>query len=232
MSVPGPQQPQPPAGGQLATAPPPAPSQQEFKSPYLHTAALICTPVAFLGLVLPPRRLDFRAVVLGGTAVWGVSQLKYDYTGSSFMHTFFNEKKTSSGGSIFSSELPSGRAAEVQRRIKEEKARRERTRELLASGVSEEDARRVQELERRKREAAGPGDEGDKGALEALWMGDADKDWKEKRAKKEQEALQEGGEGIWGLITDQVSEVFTRGERKAQEEKAKSTGKSDEKKPS
>lgn len=226
MSTSNSQPPQPPpaaqpqAGGQLQTVPP---STQEslYKNPYLHTAALICTPVAFLGLVLPPRRLDFRTIVLGGTAVWGISQLKYDYTGKSMLHTFFEDKKPALSGSMFTSDLPSERAGEVQKMIKEEKARREKTRELLASGMSEDHVRRVQELGRENRQAQSTGEQGEKTTLGAIWMGDADKDWKEKRAKKEQEALQEGGEGIWGLITDQISEVFTRGEKKAQEKAKK-----------
>ncbi|KAF7531873.1 hypothetical protein G7054_g8459 [Neopestalotiopsis clavispora] len=225
---PSPAQPQ---GGQLATAPSPSAQQSPYKNPLLHTAALICTPVAFLGLALPPRRLDFRALLLGASAIWGVSQLKYDYTGHSMIHKWFENdpsKAASTGG--LTNDLPSERAGEVQRMIREEKARRERARELLASGMSEADVRRVQELERRKAAASGGqqpqqqtgGTDGDKrGTLESIWMGDADKDWKEKRAKREQEALSEGGEGIWGLITEQISDVFSRGERKAQEEKEK-----------
>jgi hypothetical protein len=128
----------------------------------------------------------------------------------------------SSGG--LTSDLPSERASEVRRMILEEKARRERVKELLASGMSEDDVRRVQELERKRKAAEqGQGGDKDRGTLEAIWMGDADKDWKEKRAKREQEALSEGGDGIWGLITEQISDVFSRGERKAQEEKAKKT---------
>ncbi|KAK9799313.1 putative Rhomboid family membrane protein [Seiridium cardinale] len=226
MSAPNSQQPQPappaqPQAGQLATAPSPT-ETPVYKNPILHTAALVCTPVAVFGLALPPRRLDFRAVVLGGTAIWGVSQLKYDWTGKSFMHSAM---ASSAGG--LADDLPSERAGEVRRMIKEEKARREKTRELLATGLSEVDVRRVQELERRQKQADEREQQG-KGALEAIWMGDADKDWKEKRAKREQEALSEGGDGIWGLITEQISEVFNRGEKKAQEEKAKKEG--DEKK--
>ncbi|KAK6084801.1 hypothetical protein SCUP515_01297 [Seiridium cupressi] len=213
MSAPNSQQPQPappaqPQAGQLVTAPSPT-ELPVNKNPIFHAAALVCTPVAILGLALPPRRLDFRAVVLGGTAIWGVSQLKYDWTGKSFMHSAL----ASSAGGDLAADLPSERAGEVRRMIKEEKARRERTRELLATGLSEEDVRRVQELERRQKQA----EQQEKGTLEAIWMGDADKDWKEKRAKREQEALSEGGDGIWGLITEQVSEVFNRGEKKAQE---------------
>ncbi|KAH6655313.1 hypothetical protein BKA67DRAFT_233113 [Truncatella angustata] len=243
MSTTGSQHAQPapaqPAGSQLATTPSPS-SQQQQQPPYnlLHTAALVCTPVAFLGLFLPPRRIDFRAIVLGSTAFWGASQLKYDYTGTSMLHNWWLKEKDTSGkpstGGL-NDYLPSDRAAEVSRRIKEEKARRQRTKELLASGMSEEDVKRVQELERRKQrqqpqqatntlQTKGEGEgesEGEKGTLKAIWMGDAKENWREERAKKEQEALAEGGEGIWGLITEQISEVYNRGEKKAQEEKAK-----------
>ncbi|ETS77137.1 hypothetical protein PFICI_11011 [Pestalotiopsis fici W106-1] len=240
MSAPSsqpPSQQQPPAQpqqGQLATAPSPSSQQSPYKNPLLHTAALICTPVAFLGLALPPRRLDFRALLLGTSAIWGVSQLKYDYTGHSMLHKWFvsdPSQAASTGG--LGSNLPSERAGEVQRMIREEKARRERARELLASGMSEQDVKRVQELERRKAAANGgqqpqqptSGEDGEKrGTLESIWMGDADKDWKEKRAKREQEALAEGGDGIWGLITEQISDVFNRGERKAQEKAKKVEG--------
>ncbi|KAI1853631.1 hypothetical protein JX266_001615 [Neoarthrinium moseri] len=169
-------------------------------------------------MLWPPRRLDMRAAMLGGTFLWSVMQLRYDYTGKSSLHRL----QTSVANMDPASSAPSERYAETQRLIREEKARRERARELRAQGLSDEDIRRVQELERRTKAAAAPQKgEGERGTLETIWMGDAQDDWKEKRAQKEREALQEGGGGIWGLISEQISDVFGHGEKKAQEEAAR-----------
>jgi len=53
-----------------------------------------------------------------------------------------------------------------------------------------------------------PGKEGSLG--QRLWRGSEPDDWMEKRLRKEREAL-EDGRGYWGLITEQVWEVWNQG---------------------
>ncbi|KAK7953376.1 hypothetical protein PG996_014267 [Apiospora saccharicola] len=211
---------QPGRGTPLDT--PPQPAQSQYKDPLLHNVALGMTPIAVGAMFLPPRRLDFRMLVLGGSALWGMNQLSYDYRGQSLAQKYgFTRVEASSDPVVRAqqqreaneaanklkyggmSDMPTERSAMMQRRIREEKARR-----LELAGLSEaERVERLQELQRR-------------GALESIWMGDADEDWKAERDRKEKEALQDGGVGYWGLITEQLSEVWTRGEKKAQEKEA------------
>ncbi|KAI0122848.1 hypothetical protein BJ170DRAFT_114728 [Xylariales sp. AK1849] len=199
-----------PPGGKLAT---PLKPGTTYENPLIHNVALGVTPIALGSLFLPPRRLDLRMVILGSCAVWGIFQLRYDYTGRSF-----GERMGKMFASLSPDSLPA-KAQETQRRIRDEKARRERARALEGmEGLSASDRARLAELEARTA-AAAAAEEGKagRGTLESIWMGDADDDWKQKRAKREAEALQEGGGGIWGLIVDQVSEVFTAGDKKVQE---------------
>lgn len=56
-----------------------------------------------------------------------------------------------------------------------------------------------EEVRRRERESMG--------IMEKLWLGGEDRDWKEKRNKREKEAL-ESGKSYGDLIADQVSEVW------------------------
>lgn len=230
--------PPPPA----AAAAQPSGEKKTYESPLLHNLALGMTPLAMLALALPPRRFDFRAIALGGTAMWGVFQLKYDYTGQSTMHRLMSpsDPSSSSSSSLMGGDLPPA-ALETQRRIREEKARRQHIRDLDArlreQGVADEAERKhriLAELEAQRRRGepipasttgsgAGGKDPANRGRLEALWMGDAGADWKEQRAAKEREALTEGGGGIWGLIADQFSDVFSvfsPGDKKAQDERA------------
>jgi hypothetical protein len=209
---------QPPPGGQqqqqqeqLLQAEPP--TKPPFKNPLIHNVALGVTPIAMCALALPPRRFDIRFLILTGCATWGIFQLRYDYTGRSL-----GERMSGLTG-VFGAFNPGALPAEAQRtqvRIREEKARRQMLKEL--EGAADADRARVAEQQLLQRLAREKEEEDKKrGALEAIWMGDADEDWKEKRAKREREALQEGGGGIWGLIVDQIGDVWTQGGKKAQE---------------
>ncbi|KAJ8128850.1 hypothetical protein O1611_g4779 [Lasiodiplodia mahajangana] len=64
----------------------------------------------------------------------------------------------------------------------------------------------------------------EKGILQRIWMGDAEPDWKEKREQKEREALQEGGGGYWGLITEQIAEVWNGGRKSGGDASKEKTG--------
>ncbi|KAI0866100.1 hypothetical protein F4860DRAFT_458875 [Xylaria cubensis] len=202
-----------------------SPSSDNYnnKNPLIHTVALGVTPLALIALFLPPRRLDLRATMLGGVALWGTNQLAHDFSGKSFTQRF-----SSRMASLTGTELPE-KARATQARFREEKERMEKLRalreEMIRSGAvkatgeglegwSEDQKRALLEAYERQRrdeqqqQQGHGGKEKEKGVLEKIWMGDAAPDWKEKRDKKEKEALQEGGGGYLGLITDQIAEVL------------------------
>lgn len=98
----------------------------------------------------------------------------------------------------------------------------------IGSRIPSEGNRRRLEEERRRREesssfdgGAGDGDgrnrgglaqqAGERGMLKRFWMGGESDDWVQERARKEKEALEEGGKGYGGLIMDSVREAFGRG---------------------
>jgi hypothetical protein len=72
-------------------------------------------------------------------------------------------------------------------------------------GLPTEKAREIQRKLREQKLVANK----EKSMLEKVWMGDEGEDWKEKRLKKEREALK-NGEGYGSLIMDQISEVWRR----------------------
>ncbi|KAI1765962.1 hypothetical protein GGR53DRAFT_243109 [Hypoxylon sp. FL1150] len=210
---PSPTPPQP--SQQLATtSPPPNRLPHHGTHPFLHNVALGVTPISLLALFLPPRRLDLRMAVLGGVALWGTNQLVHDYSGTSTMHRIGKRLNGMMG-----TELPE-KARETQIRLRAEKAERARRLQLQqrqeGAGLTEEQKRLLEE-QRRKLEQKKDGKDEDRGMLERVWMGDSGEDWKEKRDRREKEALREGGGGIWGLITDQISEVWSGGRKKEDE---------------
>ncbi|KAI1820624.1 hypothetical protein F4861DRAFT_522368 [Xylaria intraflava] len=214
-----PPSPSPQSNQQTRTVPT---DQYNNVNPFVHYVALGTTPLAILALALPPRRLDIRAVMLGGVAIWGTNQLTYDYSGTSFAQRFGLRVARFSGLEL------SDKAKETQARIRMEKEHRAKLQalrdEMVKSGAvqakgdglegwSEEQKRALLLAYQRQREAEAGETGREKGVLQKLWMGDATPDWKEKRDQKEREALQEGGGGYWGLITDQIAEVW--GSRKS-----------------
>ncbi|KAI0381867.1 hypothetical protein F5Y04DRAFT_61352 [Hypomontagnella monticulosa] len=192
-----PAQPQPQTQVQSSTTSTPT-------NPFIHNVALGVTPIALFALFLPPRRLDMRAVILGGVTLWGTNQLVHDYSGTSSVQRFQQRL------SRMSPDYLPEKARETQARIRAERARRAQMQiPGQGEGLSEEQRRMLEK------------EKGDKGILEKVWMGDSEADWKEKRDRREKEALSEGGGGYWGLIVDQISEVWSGGKKKDGEEKEK-----------
>ncbi|KAI0157705.1 hypothetical protein GGR57DRAFT_460690 [Xylariaceae sp. FL1272] len=220
-----PTSPQPGAPTAPISQPPPV-DQYNNPNPLIHTIALIVTPLSLIGLFLPPRRLDLRAVTLGGVTLWGTNQLTHDYSGKSFS-TRFNTRMNST----FGTELPE-KAQATQARLREQKERRAELRfiqeELSRNGGSIDmlsDAQKralhsawVEKQKEQKRE--------NMGVLERVWQGDADENWREQRDRREAEALKEGGGGYLGLITDQISEVLSGKDSKKEGEKKDEGGSS------
>ena len=103
------------------------------------------------------------------------------------------------------------KAKEMQTRLREEKLRRE---EAAIGGI--EDVRRKGEELSRLREQERVQKEKERGLLEKVWMGNEGDDWKEKRDRREREALEEG-KGYWDLIKEQIWDVWSSGEKKVEE---------------
>lgn len=158
--------------------------------------------------------------------------------------------------SLAGPELPE-KAKEVQARLrleKELKAKLRAVREeavrsghgpgpIKVEGLTDEEkkillqvwkTRRLEDVEQETRVREGnerAGEKGvEKGVLEKIWMGDAEPDWKEKRDQKEREALREGGGGYWGLITDQIGEVWSGGKKNEGDSSKERTGDDDARK--
>ena len=211
-----------PATATAATSqgPQPQPSTPEkppYQNPFIHNVALGVTPIALGALFLPPRKLDLRQVILGGVAVWGTNQLVYDYSGRSFAQRFGARMEQLSGTGL----PEKAQRTQTLLRAEREKKRRqlEQARTTAEPGLSEADRALLEEQKEHERERERGRSRAERSPLEVLWMGDQDDDWKEKRDRREKEALSEGGDGYWGLITDQIAEVWN-GAKKEQEAQA------------
>lgn len=128
-------------------------------------------------------------MIATGTS-YATNILMYDYTGESIYQRFvrrFQSIPSSSDG------LPE-KAKRTQELMRLERERRE-------AQLPEAERRRLQE-EREKKELA------QRSLWEKIWMGNEKGNWKEERAKKDKEALEEG-KGYGDLIVEQVKEVFS-----------------------
>ncbi|ROT40838.1 hypothetical protein SODALDRAFT_330567 [Sodiomyces alkalinus F11] len=186
----------------------PSKTPQQTTPPLVHKAAIAGAIISPLVMLLPPRRMDWRFLILAATFSMSTSQLAYDYTGRSIYDRVGDRAQQ-----IFNSDLPE-HAKEAQRRLRQERMARE--------GLMEADMRRI-ELEKR-------------GRLEKLWYGDeTQEEWNRRRAEDHKKALEEG-KGLWGIIVDQVVEVMPGGgnpEEPGQEKPAKNKeeDKKDNKRP-
>ncbi|RYP54399.1 hypothetical protein DL768_000816 [Monosporascus sp. mg162] len=219
MASPNPQL-QNPATSTAATSqqPQPQPSTPEkppYQNPFIHNVALGVTPIALGALFLPPRKLDLRQVILGGVALWGTNQLVYDYSGRSFAQRFGARMEQLSGTAL---PEKAQRTQTLLRAEREKRRQLEQARTTAEPGLSEADRALLEEQKGRERERGRS--RAERSPFEALWMGDQDDDWKEKRDRREKEALSEGGGGYWGLITGQIAEVWNGAKKKEQEAQA------------
>ncbi len=99
----------------------------------------------------------------------------------------------------------------MQTRLREEKLRRE---EAAIGGIA--DVRRKGEELSKSREKERGRKEKERGLLEQVWMGNEGDDWKEKRDRREREAL-EVGKGYLDLIKEQIWDVWSSGEKKVED---------------
>jgi hypothetical protein len=186
------------------TSPQPSPTQDaQYRQLLRYTSigALVLCPII---IALPPRKFDFYTVgLLIGTGI-GANQTCREFTGLSIGQRLAIRVSKMSG-----EQLPSQRAREVQKRLREEKEARSGAAHTAIEKNSEGgvlEAVKAQEEKARQ----------EQGLLKKIWMGDETEDWKAKRDAREKEAL-EDGRGYGGLITDQIWEVWNWGKGKAED---------------
>lgn len=153
--------------------------------PAINYTWMAIAALAPIVMLMPPRRMDARFLILSGAFSLSTDQLLKEYTGNGIYGRFANR---------FSSLTPNAlpeRAQETQKRLREERARME-------AGLSEEERKALEE----KRKPKG---------LRGLFTADEGEGWKEKRLEAHQRKLEEG-KGISDLIKDHVSEAFGTGE--------------------
>ncbi|SPN98920.1 uncharacterized protein DNG_01959 [Cephalotrichum gorgonifer] len=174
----------------MATETAPAPTGQE-NPPLITYAWMAVAVMAPIAMLMPPRRMDARFLILSGGFSLATDQLLKQYTGQGIYGRFTS--RVNSVGSAFTPTL-SERALETQRRLREEKARME-------AGLSEEERRL---LEQQRKKPTG---------LRGLFTADEGEDWKEKRLEAHRKGLEEG-KGISDLIMEHVSDAFSKGDGK------------------
>ncbi|KAH7377496.1 hypothetical protein BKA64DRAFT_253241 [Cadophora sp. MPI-SDFR-AT-0126] len=186
------------------TTTPPSNSRESLYRNVALGAVIVC-PIIIL---IPPRKIDIYTVALTAGFFAGGNHLAAHYTGTSIAQRFGNRME-----SMSSHALPP-RALETQRRLREERERREAG--TLTSPTSTLDAADDKGVlaQVRKKEA----EDKERGLLEKVWMGGEGPDWKAKRDQREKEALDEG-RGYGGLIMDQIWEVWSWGKDKVEEVK-------------
>ncbi|KAF3770877.1 hypothetical protein M406DRAFT_285677 [Cryphonectria parasitica EP155] len=186
-------------------------SGTKFRNPdwvhYSAWAGVILGPIA---LFMPPRRVGLQSLFLASGTSYATNILAYDYTGESIYQRFVRRWSNMVDGG-----LPE-KARRTQELLRIERERKE-------AALSEAQRKALQE-EREKKEMA------QRGPLARLWMGSEKENWKEERAKKEKEALEEG-KGYGDLIMEQVKEAFGMGEKDDSGEDKKSGKPEDDRKP-
>ncbi|KAF2126835.1 hypothetical protein P153DRAFT_262259, partial [Dothidotthia symphoricarpi CBS 119687] len=136
--------------------------------------AILCPVI----MILPPRKLDLYTFSLGIGFYLSADHLCTSYTGLGLV------QKLSPMRAV---DLPTERAREVQRVLREE--REKGRRDLERRGIDSEEGKGVE------------------GALKKLWMGDEKEGWKERRLEEERKALEEG-KTYTDMIFEQIWDVW------------------------
>ncbi|KAF2269903.1 hypothetical protein CC78DRAFT_529067 [Lojkania enalia] len=146
---------------------------------------IICPIVA----LVPPRKLDLYTFSLAMGFYLSADHLSSHYTGKSLIHQI---PLPSAPGSA----LPTEKAREMQRQIKEKEA-------------MEKGSETLKDREKNKT------------LWHKIWMGDEKEGWKERRLEEERKALAEG-KSYQSLILDQIWEVWNWDKKKNGDGKGKS----------
>jgi hypothetical protein len=174
---------------------------KRFKN-YAAYTFLIGAPIL---IAIPPRKLDPLTVLVLCSFGASANHIVQDRTGRSIVDRIDARIAGFSGG--FSS-LPSERAQEIQERLRASRDAqiRQAEAELLKSQADANASGSVsEELEKLKARQLH-----EKGVVQRVWMGEEAEGWKEKRLRKEQEALSEG-KGYGDLIQEHIWDVWTWG---------------------
>jgi hypothetical protein len=151
----------------------------------LAIGGVIACPVIML---LPPRKLDLYTFSLGVGFYLSADHLFTVNTGRGLVQQFAPRNG-------FGDAMPTEKAREMQRVIREEREKGRRLDGVNGNGggvLSGEGDGRVG---------------GDRSVLGKLWMGDEKEGWKERRLEEERKALEEG-KGYMDMIFEQVWEVW------------------------
>lgn len=149
--------------------------------PVLHTLSILIVGAGLLGLSLPPRRADRRALVHSAAVFFGSNQLAFDYTGESIMQRF-SRRAQGAAAAVDGMPEPARRAQEAMR------AERERRRQHQQPEEPQQ-----QQQQQRQRSS-----------------NDKRSDWVREWDEKEKKAF-EDGRGLSGLIEDTIKEAFGSG---------------------
>ncbi|KAL3478693.1 hypothetical protein BJX99DRAFT_256343 [Aspergillus californicus] len=162
-----------------------------FKT-YAAYGFLIASPIL---MAAPPRKLDHLTVLLGASFCFSANHLTYERTGRSIVERIESRISSRSTHNPIGAGLPSERAREIQERV-----RKSREARLKEEGVSQEeiDMLRARQIQ-------------DQGVVQRVWMGGETADWKERRLREEQKALEEG-KGYGDMIKEHIWDVWTWGE--------------------
>lgn len=157
---------------------------------YAWMAVAAVTPIVML---MPPRRMDARFMILSGAFSISTDQLLREYTGHGIYERFARRIN-----SAMPSALPE-KAQDTQRRLREERAR-------IEAALPEEERRA---LEEQRRKPTG---------LWGLFKADEGENWREKRLEEHRKGMEEG-KGISDLIQDHMSEAFGKKKEGKDDEK-------------
>lgn len=152
-------------------------------------------------IALPPRKLDVYTFCLAGTTFISLNHLQKHTTGRSFLNRLgindegtISERIKEGANAGAGGGLPTERAR-LYRQMLKEKKEAEMAGRTWTPPKSMDDVKSSEEKEK------------EKGVITGLLMGNAPDDWKERRDRKEREAL-ERGDGIGTLIQDYFQEAM------------------------
>ncbi|KAJ5122360.1 hypothetical protein N7448_003494 [Penicillium atrosanguineum] len=165
---------------------------ERFKN-YTAYGFLIVAPII---IALPPRRLDLNSVALASAFAFSANYITHERTGRSIVERIESRISTRPG---IMRELPSGRAEEVQAKLRA--ARDAQMQNAAGEELEKMKARQDQE----------------QGVVDRVWMGGESVGWKERRLREEQKAIEEG-KGYGDLIMDHIWDVWNWGRKTEEEE--------------
>ena len=172
----------------------PTPKEASQYATTVHNVAIATLIVCPVLALLPPRKLDTYTIGLVGMTAFSVNYLHRETYGQTIWQRFVSKGSIETDNSKPNDGLPTERAREFQRQLREQQAAKLR-----------QEGKVVDQTEKAKQ-----------GILEQLWMGDETEGWKQKREKEVEAALADG-KGYGDIIMDQIWEVWNWGKKNEDE---------------